>query len=89
MRKKGQATLVGIAIFIVVIIAIFQMIPILNDQLVDVRSDLDCGAADLTTGQIGTCIIFDTTLWYFAAVALAAALGGISGKFLKRQTNEQ
>jgi len=88
MKKKGQATLVGIAIFVVVVIAIFQMIPILNDQLVDVRAELDCGDPALTTGQIGTCIIFDTTLWYFAAVALAAALGGITGKFVKRQDEQ-
>jgi len=85
MNKKGQTVLVGIAITVVVIIALFQMIPILNDELVDIRSDLSCGTDGLTTGQIATCIILDTTLWYFAAIALAAAIGAIGGKFLKRQ----
>jgi len=83
LNKKSNWVLIGIMSFIVVLIAIVQFIPVVKDQIVTTRSDLDCANESITTGTKMTCIAVDTTLFYFVGVAIVAGAGYLWGKRVK------
>lgn len=82
MNKKGQWIFVGIMVFIMAFIVIVQFTPILKDQIIDMRSPtkMDCTNSSITTGSKMTCIVVDSTLFYFVGICIAAAAGYIGGK---------
>jgi len=86
MNKKAQNTgiFAGIMIFITVIIVIIQLITPIKDQINDARSPtkLDCTNSSITTMQKATCVVVDTTLFYFVGMAIAGAGAFLGGKFL-------
>lgn len=84
MNKSGQAIFAGIGIFIVALIALVQMTPIIKDQITDVRQEgnLDCTLANTTVMQKATCVIVDTTLFYYFWIGLSAAAAFLTGKWL-------
>jgi len=79
MNKKGQGVFVGIMVFVVLFIAVIQLIPLLKDIISTARAPgaLDCDNASISVPQRGTCVLVDFTLFYFVGVALAVAFGAI------------
>ena len=75
LNKKGQWIFVGIMVFIMVIIVAIQFISPLKDQITDARgaSNLDCDNSSISTAQKMTCVVTDTTLFYFIGVCIAGA----------------
>lgn len=82
MNKKGQAVFIGIMLFIVVIITIIQFISPIKDEITTARSagNLDCTNTSITVMQKATCVVVDTTLFYFVGVGIAIAAAALSGK---------
>jgi len=86
-NKKAQNTgiFAGIMIAITLLIVVIQLVTPIKDQINDARSptNLDCTNSSITTMQKATCVVLDTTLFYFVGMALAGALGFVGFKFIK------
>jgi len=79
MGIKGQATILGLMLFTLVLVFAIMIIPALKTNIVDVRSDsgLNCSASEnLTTGTHMTCLAVDLFLPYFI-MAIVLAGGGL------------
>lgn len=79
MGMKGQATILGLMLFTLVLIFAIMIIPSLKTNIVNVRSDtgLNCSTVeDLTTGEHMTCLAVDLFLPYFI-IAIVLAGGGL------------
>lgn len=84
LGKKGQRLFVGIMMFVVAVIVIVQLISPIKDQITTSRdnSNLDCDNSSITTMNKATCVVMDTTLFYFVGMALAAAGAFLGGKMI-------
>jgi len=62
-----------------------QFIAPLKTQIQTARnpSNLDCGNHSITVGDKMTCVVADTTLFYFFGVGLAVAAGYLGFKGVK------
>ena len=82
MDKNGQVPIVGIMVTVMVFIVLLQLITPMKEILqVAIGTDgLDCTDATLTTGVKATCVIVDSTLFYFFGVAMFSAISGILAK---------
>lgn len=78
-NTKGQGAFVGIMIAFVLIITVIVLTPLLKDQIQTVRSPtyLDCSNNSISTMNKATCVMWDTTLFYYSAVAIGVAIGAI------------
>ncbi len=75
MNKKGQVILVRLMIYVTAVIFAIMTIPFLKENLEDVTSvsNLNCGAAGLTTGIAMTCLLVDLILPIFIGVVIGVA----------------
>ncbi len=87
-NKRGQAIFAGIMIFITVFIVIVQLITPIKDQITSARNPagLDCENVSITTMTKATCIVVDTTLFYFVGMALAGGAAFLTGRIISRRT---
>jgi len=85
-HKKAQAILVGVMIAFIILIALIQLIDPLKEQITTVRNadNLDCANSSITTGQKSTCILVDMSMFYFVGVSLAAAIGFITLRRIRK-----
>lgn len=75
MNKKGQATILGLMLWVFVIIFSIIIIPSLKDLISTARSPsyLDCTNTTISIGQSATCIVVDLYLPYFIAFKIGRA----------------
>jgi len=75
MNKAGQATLVGLMVFVFVFIAAVALIPSLKTVIDDARSTthLDCDNTSISLGQQATCLVVDIYMFYFMGVVIFGA----------------
>lgn len=87
--------MLGIMFFMTSLIVAVVCAPIIKDLITDARgpdivdpatgevttAGMDCGSADLTTGQAATCVVIDLTLVLFVGVVIFAGLGLITDQF--------
>ena len=83
--KTGQTVIVGIMISITVFIAAVALIEPVKSVVIDSRdaTHLDCNNETISVGQQGACIVTDWYLPIWFGVSIFAALGYITGKYLK------
>lgn len=75
MNKKSQQQFLGIMLFITVIVAVIALIPAIKNQIDMARNEtyLNCSSPDESVMTRATCIVVDTTLFYFVGAAIASA----------------
>ena len=83
-NKSGQAVFIGIMMFIMVFITLVQFIQPIKEVIVDSRSssNLDCANSSISFGRRSTCVIVDSSLFYFFGTGLAAAAALLGGRFI-------
>ena len=80
MNKKGAVffgIILGISIFIFGVL----FIPFLMDDITTFRSAMNCASpSSITSGDMLSCLISDTTIpyliWFFSSLALGLIMGG-------------
>ena len=78
VKNKGQATILGLMLFVMVLTFAIMIIPSFKENIIWVRGDegMNCTSETLTTGQSMTCLAVDLFLPYFI-IAIVLAGGGL------------
>lgn len=77
MNNRGQLVMVGIMVAMLVFVMVVALIPSVKSNVSTARTELNCSAEGLSAGEIGTCIVTDSFLFFFVAASLAAGLAWI------------
>jgi hypothetical protein len=82
MNNSGQAMLVGLMIFVIVLITAIIFITPLKDLIVEQRdsSHLDCDNSSISFGAKATCIVADLIMPWFIFTAIAAGASYVGYK---------
>jgi len=83
MYKKGQAVFIGLMVSIALIVLLVNFLPVISTQTSEARSNLDCTNSSISVGTQITCVVIDTTLWYWFGTALAVGIGYLFVKYGK------
>ena len=77
MNKKGQVTILGLMLWVMVIVYALSIVPFFKDMIVDARSsdNLDCGNSSISMGEAASCLVVDLYLPYFLLFLLIAGAG--------------
>lgn len=75
--KKAQVSLINAMLGLMLFIALIQLINPIKDTITDARdvSNLDCDNTSITTGNKGTCVVTDWTLFGFVGTGIFVAIG--------------
>jgi hypothetical protein len=74
MNKRGQAVMVGFMLAVMAVFVIMAFVPSINTQVETTRTSLSCGAAGLSLGTQGMCVLLDTITWYVSGIFLGSAV---------------
>ena len=81
MDVKGQATILGLMLFTMVLIFALMIVPFLRNQLEDTATQMGCQYENLTTGESMTCLAMDLFLPFFIGSIVLAGAGVIGYKY--------
>jgi len=79
MNSKGSFFL-GFIIFLIIFINGVLFIPFFQDDITTARTDLNCSDDTISSGNMITCLIVDSTIPYFIILFISVGLGYIVGK---------
>jgi len=75
MNNKGVYAFVGIMIGLLIIITAIAISPVLQAQVSQARTDLNCSSGSLTASETATCIVVDWLFFLFVGLALMVGIG--------------
>ena len=84
-NKRGSLFLVNIMLAVLIFISIVVFIEPIFDQADTARTDLSCGADNLSTGTEMTCIVADIAPFGFIGVGFGAAIALLFAKKYGRE----
>ena len=87
MNKRGESVFLRVMIFVMLFVTLIQLVGPMKDEIIRVRnpSNLDCDNVTISTSDKSTCILADFSLFYFFGMALFAAGGIFTVRFVAQR----